>query len=459
MKNRTNNVLDDERIGRLLLKLSLPAFFGMFVMTLYNVVDTIFIGHYVGHLGIAGLSIVFPIQMFSIGIGQMTGMGGASLISRFIGADKISRAERVLGNVITSTILVSVIITICGLVAPDFWLRLMGSSETILPYARDYFVVIIIGTFSQTLAMALNGVVRAEGNAHVAMKGMIFGALLNIILDSIFIIPLGMGIQGAALATVIAQIISMAYLLRYYFSEKSFLQIHSRNLLIEFKILKSILAIGIASFTRMLASSLSVIFINRICITYGGDYAVSAYGIINRIMMFAIMPGIVIGQGLQPVLGFNYGAKRYKKALKTVLIAIVAATVCSIIVFLILFLLPEPFIRIFTSDSKLIAQGAYAAKRVFLALYLVGFGMVGSLTFQSIGKATQSFITAVARPALFLIPLVFILPRFLQLDGVWLAFPIADALAVILILVLLIPQLRQFRKMVLSAKLNNDAKK
>jgi len=209
----------------------------------------------------------------------------------------------------------------------------------------------------------------------------------------------------------------------------------------------------------MLASSLSVIFINRICITYGGDYAVSAYGIINRIMMFAIMPGIVIGQGLQPVLGFNYGAKRYKKALKTVIIAIVAATVCSIIVFLILFLLPEPFIRIFTSDSKLVAQGAYAAKRVFLALYLVGFGMVGSLTFQSIGKATQSFITAVARPVLFLIPLVFILPRFLQLDGVWLAFPIADALAVILILVLLIPQLRQFRKMVLSAKLNNDAKK
>jgi putative MATE family efflux protein len=446
MNNRNQSVLDDDQIGRLLLKLSLPAFFGMFVMTLYNVVDTIFIGHYVGPLGIAGLSIVFPLQMLSFGIGQMTGMGGASLISRLIGADNVPRAEHALGNAITANIVLSVTLMAAGLANPDFWLRLMGSSETILPYARDYMTIILIGMFFMTFAMALNNLIRAEGNARIPMTGMIIGAVLNIILDAIFIIPLGMGIKGAALATVIAQLISVLYFMSYYFSRKSFLKIHSRNLIVEFNILKAILAIGIASFARTLAASLSAIFVNRMLVTYGGDYAVSAFGIINRIMMFAIMPGIVIGQGLQPILGFNYGAKRYDRALKVIKLAIAAATTCCVIVFMALYFVPEPFIRIFTTDNALIALSSYAAKRLFLALYLIGFIMVGSLVFQSIGKATQSFVTAVSRPALFLIPLIFILPHFLQLDGVWLAFPIADVLTFILTLILLIPQIRELRK-------------
>jgi len=341
---------------------------------------------------------------------------------------------------------------IAGLANPDFWLKLMGSSETILPYARDYMTVILTGMVFPTFAMALNGLVRAEGNARVAMTGMIIGAVSNIILDAILIIPLDMGIKGAALATVIAQLISVVYLMSYYFTGKSFLKIHSRNLVLEWNILKAILAIGIASFARMVATSLSVIFVNRMLGAYGGDYAVSAYGIINRIMMFAIMPGIVIGQGLQPILGFNYGAKRYDRALKVIKIAIVAATICSAVVFLVLYFTPEPFIRIFTTDSELIALGSYAAKRIFLALYLIGFMMVGSLVFQSIGKATQSFITSISRAALFLIPLVFILPHFLQLDGVWLAFPIADALTFILTLILLLPQMREFKSMSMSVK-------
>jgi len=452
VNNRNQSVLDDDRIGRLMLKLSLPAFFGMFVMTLYNVVDTIFIGHYVGPLGIAGLSIVFPIQMFSMGIGQMVGMGGASLISRLIGAGNIPRSERALGNAVTAAIVLSAIITIAGLVNTDFWLSLLGSSETILPYARDYMTIILIGVVFPTFAMVLNGLVRAEGNARVAMIGMIIGAGLNIIFDAIFIIPLDMGIKGAALATVIAQFISVMYLLRYYFTGNSFLKIHSRNLLIEFSILKAMLAIGIASFARTLTASLSIIFVNRMLVDYGGDYAVSAFGIINRIMMFAIMPGIVIGQGLQPVLGFNYGARRYDRALKAIKLALVAATSCCVVVFIVLYFIPEPFIRIFTADSELIALGSYAAKRIFLALYLIGFMMVGSLVFQSIGKAVQSFVTAISRPLLFLLPLLFILTPFLQLDGVWLAFPISDVLAFLLTLLLFMPQIRELRSMDLLVK-------
>jgi putative MATE family efflux protein len=419
----------------------------MFVMTLYNVVDTIFIGHYVGPLGIAGLSIVFPLQMLAIGIGDMTGMGGASVVSRLIGAGNIPRAERAIGNAITATIVLSVILMITGLANPDFWLRLMGSSETILPYARDYMTIILIGLFFMTFGMSLGNLIRSEGNARTPMIGMIIGAVLNIILDAIFIIPLDMGIRGAALATVISQLVSVLYFIRYYLSGKSFLKIYSKNLIIEWGILKSILAIGVASFARLLAASFSAMLVNRTLVTYGGDYAVSTFGILHRILMFAIMPGIVIGSGLQPILGFNYGAKRYDKALQVTKLAIIAATTCSVIVFFVLYFAPEPFIRIFTNDTDLIALASYAAKRLFLVMPMIGFMMVGSLVFQSIGKATKSFITAVARPVLFLIPLIFILPRFLQLDGVWWTFPIADALTVLLTLSLLIPQIRELRSM------------
>ncbi|MFC1846330.1 MATE family efflux transporter [Chloroflexota bacterium] len=446
------NILDDNRIGRLLLKLSLPAFFGMAVMTLYNVVDTIFIGHYVGALGIAGLSIVFPVQMLSIGIGQMTGMGGASLISRLIGGNDIPRAERTLGNAMSATIILSAILMIVGLSNTDFWLRIMGASATILPFARDYMQIILIGMFFQTFAMTLNFLIRAEGNARVPMIGMMLGAALNIILDSIFIVLLDMGIKGAALATVIAQLISVMYFVIYYLPGRSFLKLHYKNLILEWSILKSILAIGISSLARTAATSISAVFVNRMLSVYGGDLAVSAFGVIHRIMMFAIMPGIVIGQGLQPILGFNYGAMHYDRALRAIKIAMAVATTCSIVVFAVLYFAPELFIRIFTADNDLITMSSYAAKRIFLALYLIGFMMVGSIVFQAIGKAVKSFITAVSRSALFLLPIVLILPHFLQLDGVWLAFPITDTLAVILTLIFLIPQIRELRRMDLLSK-------
>jgi len=446
MNNREENVLDDDRIGQLLLKLSLPAFMGMFVMTLYNVVDTIFIGHYVGPLGIAGLSIVFPIQMLTMGIGQMTGMGGASLISRLIGAGNTPRAEHALGNALTFNLIISVVLMIAGLSNPDLWLRLMGSSESVLPYARDYMTIILTGVFFRTFAMSQNFLIRATGNARVPMIGMIMGAGLNIVLDAIFIIPLGMGVKGAALATVIAQLLTSLYFLRYYLSGKSFLIVHLQNMIIKWDILKSILAIGISSFARTAAQSLAVVFVNRTLVTFGGDLAISSYGLIQRIMMFALMPGIVIGQGMQPILGFNYGARRYDRALKVIKIAVIAATSYSIIAFFALYFAPGLFIRVFTTASELIVLAAHAARHMFFAVYLIGFIIVGSTVFQAIGKAPQAFVTAIARPLLFLLPLVFILPNYWQLDGVWLAFPFADALTSILVLVLLIPEIRMFRR-------------
>jgi putative MATE family efflux protein len=446
MNYRGENVLDDDRIGRLLVKLSLPAFMGMFVMTLYNVVDTIFIGHYVGSLGIAGLSIVFPVQMLTMGVGQMAGMGGASLVSRLIGARDTARAEHALGNAVTFTLIISAVVMVAGLSNPDLWLRLMGASETVLPYARDYMTIILTGVIFRTFAMSHNFLIRATGNARVPMIGMIMGASLNIALDAIFIIPLGMGVKGAAVATVISQLFTGLYFLRYYLSGESFLRVHLQNMVIKWNILKSILAIGISSFARTAAQSLAVVFVNITLLTFGGDLAISAYGLIQRIMMFALMPGIVIGQGMQPILGFNYGAKRYDRALRVIKIAVIAATSYSAIAFCALYFAPELFIRVFTADSGLIVLAAHAARRIFFATYLIGFLMVGSIVFQAIGKAPQAFVTAIARPALFLFPLVFILPNYWQLEGVWLAFPITDVLTFTLVLILLIPEIRMFRR-------------
>ena len=451
MGDRRQNVMDSEHIGRLLVKLTLPAFMGMFVMTLYNVADTIFVGRFVGTpeegaLAIGGLSIVFPVQMLSMGIGQMMGMGGASLISRLIGANNIPRAEHALGNAFSGTIILSAIVMVVGLSNPDFWLRLMGASDTILPYAHDYFTIILYGMFFMTFAMSMNTLIRAEGNARVPMIGMIIGAGLNIILDAIFIIPLKMGVQGAALATVIAQLISSLYFLSYHFSGKSYLKIHSRNLIIQWQIMKDILAIGISALAMVVAGSIASIFVNRLLVFYGGDLHIAAFGVIHRIMMFALMPGMVIGQGLQPILGFNYGARRFDRALKTIRLAVTYATVISTLAFFILYFYPEPFLRIFTDDADLIDVSTYAAKIVFAVMPVIGLMMVGQVIFQAIGKVIQAIISSLGRSALFLLPTVLIFPHFWGIDGVWVAFPITDVLTLLLTAGLMIPILLDFKR-------------
>jgi Na+-driven multidrug efflux pump len=294
--------------------------------------------------------------------------------------------------------------------------------------------------------MSLSALAIAEGNARVSMIGMIIGASLNTILDAIFIITMDMGIKGAALATVVAQVISCLYLLRYYFWGNSYLKIRPGNLIPEVKILKDILAIGVASLARTIATSISAVFVNRLLVTYGGDLAISAYGIVHRLMIFVVMPGMVVGQGLQPILGFNYGARRYDRALKAITIAAVISTSAVIAGFVVMQFYPELFIRIFTADAELVVLGAHVARLVFLCMYLLGPIMLGSLIFQSIGKARQSFATSIAR-SLFLIPLVFLLAPSLEVDGVLLAFPCSDALSFLLTLLLAIPEIREFRRL------------
>jgi len=332
------------------------------------------------------------------------------------------------------------------LVNPDHWIRLAGGSEGTLPYAHDFLVIVFLGLVFSTLTMSLNGLIIAEGNARVPMTSMILGAVLNMVLEAIFIVGLGLAVKGAAIATVIAQIISFAYMGSYYFSHRNHLKIHRENLIPDFNILKDIMAIGITALALTISLSLSSIIVNRMLVTYGGDLAVSAFGIINRLIMFAIMPGIVIGQGLQPILGFNYGARRYDRVLKALKTALTASFCICLVTFAILFFMPEPFVRIFTSDNTLVSMGTHAMKHLIFFLYLVGFLMTATVSFQALGKAFQSFICSVSRPTLFLIPLLFLLGHLWQYEGVLLALPAADLLGLGMVLFFLILQVAEIRK-------------
>jgi putative MATE family efflux protein len=448
MQRQNQSILDSERIGRLLMKLTVPMLLGMAVQAIYNTVDTIFIGKFVENpqMAMAGLSLSFPFLMLQMGMGQMVGLGGASLISRMIGRGDNQGAEHTLGNGITFGVALSLLLLVGFLPFMDFWLKLIGASDAVLPFARDYLVVIMPGAAFNVMSNAFTGFVRAEGNARVAMTTMIIASGLNIILDWLFIVVLHMGVRGAALATVISMGIATIYVMVYYLSGSAYLKIRTVFLLPDFRILKEIFIIGIASFVQTTAGSLSIMMIMRMAVSYGGDIAIAAFLIIQRVMWFSMMPTMVIGQGMQPILGYNYGARRYHLVNKTIILASVIAVAIGVVGFFVFYFAPEPIFRIFTSDEQLISKAAYIARIVFLILPVFGFYNVGQMVFPSVGKALQTFIVAIARPVVFMIPLLLILPRFFGERGVWFSFPGSDLLTFILVLSLMIPLIRRFKK-------------
>ena len=445
MKN--NHILADDNIGKLLFKLSAPATLGMFVMTLYNVVDTIFIGHAVGRLGIAGISIVFPFQMFVMAIGQTLGIGGASLISRSLGAGNIEKAERTLGNVIFSVVIFGISLALFGSFFIDKILMVFGATETILPYAREYMQIILFGTILFTFLMTSNNIIRSEGKAKVAMGTMIISAVINIILDPIFIFGFKMGVRGAAIATVIAQLISVIYIIFFFLSGKSILKFKLINLKLNFPILKEVFAIGASAFARQSAQSFLIIILNNSLGLYGGDLSIAVFGVISKLIRFIIMPIFGIAQGLQPIAGFNYGAKKYQKAWKAIKLALISGVTISTLGSLLVISIPKTLMMIFTKDTELINQGVHSLKLFIIAFPLVGFQVVGSTVFQAFGKAIPALFLSLSRQILFLIPLILILPRFFHLDGIWLAFPVSDVLATIVTLMMLYRENKKFKKL------------
>jgi len=441
MNQKTN--LDDKNIGKLLVKLSVPATIGMLVMSLYNVVDTIFIGHGVGTDGIGGVVLAFPIQMVVGALGQMIGIGGASLFSRSLGERNMDKAQRTLGTVVASVLVVGAVITAVGYLKLDDMLRLFGATDTLLPYAREYLSIVLAGVIFHSLAMALNNLARAEGKAKIAMTTMILASVVNMILDAVFIFGLNLGIKGAALATLIAYISAALFLVIFFQSGKSVLHLRLRDIGFDLAILKEVLTVGVASFIRQTAMSLLVILLNRRLGQLGGDISIAVYGVVMRLLMFIFTPIMGIAQGLQPVAGFNYGAKRFDKMKKSVVLATIASTAIAVSGTLLLTLFPGACLRLFSDDSELINQGRVALRYIILAFPLVGFQVMGATLFQATGKVAQTLILTLARQLLLLIPLVLILPRFFHIKGVWIAFPIADTLG-FLLAVALVYRFRHF---------------
>ncbi len=422
--------LAEEKVSVLLVKFSVPAIIGMMVNALYNVVDRIFVGNAVGSLGIAGITISFPIMIISMAFAMLIGFGANSLISINLGAQKKSEAELILGNALVLLVVVSLAITIIGLAAVTPLLKLFGASSTVLPYARDYLRIILAGSVLMTIGFGLNNFIRAEGNPKIAMYTMVIGGLLNIIFDPIFIFLFDMGISGAAIATVLSQMISAVWVLYYFLSGNSLLKLYVDNLRLQASVVKKIVVIGSAPFAMQLAASLLNVIMNNGLSEYGGDTAVAGMGIINSILMIILMPVIGINQGAQPIIGFNYGAKNYPRVKETLKLAVTAATVIITVGFVFSRMFPQEIISLFNdNDEELIHFGTYALYVTFLLLPVIGFQIVGAGYFQAVGKPKQAMFLSLSRQVLILIPLLLILPRFYGLNGILYALPISDIIS------------------------------
>jgi len=436
-----NRMLGIEKIGRLLIKLSVPATVSMLVNALYNIVDTIFIGRGVGYLAIGGLTIAFPIQMLIMAASLMIGVGAASVVSRSLGAKNQERAEQAAGNSFFAVAVLGGLISLLGSALIHPLLRIFGATPELLPYAKEYLQVILIGSLYFPFVVSSNNLIRAEGKAKVAMFSMLIGAISNIILDYIFIFPLQMGIFGAAFATILSQFASAVFVFTYFRSGRSALQVRLRHLNPEWGILREITAVGLASFARNAAGSLVIVIVNNLLGVYGGNLAISVYGIMQRMIRFLFMPLFGIVQGMQPIVGYNYGAKKVDRVKRAVKLSLISATLFAMTTSGLVQLFPEQVIRLFSKEPELIKEGVYALRFVILMAPVVGVQIVGAALFQAIGKAVPSIILTLSREVLLLIPLVLIMPRFFGLTGIWVSFPLADFFAMLITTVLLVREM------------------
>jgi len=441
--------LGKDNIRKLLFKLSTPIVIGMLVQALYNVVDTFFVGIAYGTdsvQAIGGLSIAFPIQMMVMAFGIMLGTGGSSIISRALGARENKKAERVLGNVFSLSLILSVLIAVPCLFYLDQILEVFGATAGVLPYARDYLNIIISGGTVFVFGVAVQNIVRSEGNARLAMNAMLVGGGLNIFLDPFFMFGFGMGVKGAAIATVLSQAVASVWLLLYYLKGKGAVHFRSETLKPDLKIIKEIGAIGIGSFVMQCSISIMMIFVFNALAVYGGDVAIAVYGVVMKINSFIFMSLLGMGFGLQPIVGFNYGAKKYERIAEAVKLSLAATTTIGLIGLLIILLFKEQLLGLFSADPQYLEIGKSAIMIMLLGMPLVGLNVITSILFQALGKAKPAFLLSISRQLLFLIPLVILLPRFYGLYGVWAAYPISDFLAFLLSGFLLLRVYRIFKE-------------
>lgn len=444
------SMLGESPIHKLLIKFSLPAILGMVVNALYNIVDRIFIGRIAnGSIAIGAIYVTLPVALILMAFAMLIGIGGNTLASIRFGQDRKEEADTIANNSLLLLGIIGIVLSVVGLIFTEPILRVFGASETNIQYAMNYLRIVLVGAPLQTIGFGMNNFIRGEGNPKIAMLTMIIGALTNIILDPIFIFGFNMGVKGAALATIIGQILSAIWVLRYFFSGKSMLTLGIKHLKFNPTTVKQIVANGTAPFSMQIAASMVTAFFNNSLQHYGGDLAVSSMGVVNSVSMMILMPIFGMNQGAQPIIGFNYGAEKYDRVKKALKYSVIAAVTVTSAGFIIVESFPELILRLFISDPAdfaVMANYAVPGLRIFFLMFpLVGFQIISTAYFQATGKPKQSMFLSLSRQVILLIPAMLIFPLFFDLNGVWMAAPFADFFTTLLTSILLYRNMKELK--------------
>ena len=431
MARASSQELGSEPISKLLIKQAVPASIGILVMSLNILVDTIFVGQWIGATAIAAINVVLPVSFFIAALGMAIGIGGSSIISRALGADNKDKALKTFGNQITLTLLLTISMVILGLWFADGIVPAFGGKGNILEPAKIYYIIVLYGVPFLALSMMGNTVIRAEGKPKFAMYAMMIPSVGNLVLDYIFINLLDLGMAGAAWATTIAYVLCFAFIFWFFLSKNSELKINICHFGLNKPIVSEISSLGFVTLARQAVVSITYLFMNNILFDLGGETSVTAYAIVGRMLMFAMFPVLGITQGFLPIAGFNYGAQKYARVKESIYTAIKYAAGLATVVFILLMVFPEAITRLFTNDKDVILQTPPAMRWVFAATPIIALQLIGAAYFQAIGKAKQALLLTLTRQGFFFIPLIFILPIFYGELGVWIAFPISDILATI----------------------------
>ena len=446
-KNVTD--LRTEKISKLLGKYYWPSFAGAVIHTLYNIVDRIFIGQGVGAEALAGLSSVFPIMLIFIAFGMMVGMGASVRVSINLGKGNIARAEHVLGNALAMSIIFSVCLGLAAYFMKDSLLTLFGVSTQTKDYANEYLNIVLIGTIFNITGYSLNNVIRAVGNVKVAMYSMLISAGLNLILDPIFIFIFDMGVKGAALATVISQCFLFFWVLYHFFNKKTVIKFRLRNLRPNWEIILYIVTIGFAPFAMQIASSMVQGTSNTQLVTYGGDLAVGTMGVVMSVVMLILMSIFALNMASQPIISFNVGSNNYARVKETLILVLKIATAISLVGCIVVELFPRTIAQMFSTNNEEFLQISERALRlVFIVFPIVGFQVVLGNYFQAIGNAWKSALISMLRQVIVLVPLLFILPNYFGLDGVWYAFPLSDLVSATAAAIFLFYEIRRLNALI-----------
>lgn len=444
MKNKRSQELGTLPIGKLLVQQAIPASIGILVMSLNILVDTIFVGQWIGPIAIAAINVVLPVSFFIAALGMAIGIGGASIISRSLGKNDKEKALQTFGNQIFITVALTTVLVVLGLVFVNSLIVTFGGNGQIFAPAKIYYQIVLYGVPILALCMMGNNVIRAEGKPKFSMIAMIIPSISNLVMDYVFIYQLDWGMHGAAWATTLSYVFCFSYIVWFFLSDKSEMKINISHFVLKLKIVKEIASLGFVTLARQSVVSVTYLLLNNILFKLGGESSVASYAIISRMLMFALFPVLGITQGFLPIAGYNYGAQQFDRVKESINKAVIYSVGLGIVVFLFIMIFPEQIVRIFTNDTEILNSTPNYMRWVFAATPIVAVQLIGAAHFQAIGKAVPALLLTLTRQGFLFIPLIFILPIYFGELGVWLSFPIADVVSTIITVLFLRKEVKKY---------------